>query len=403
MSVSSATISCSNLWKVFGPDPESILDIADNGVTKQDLLEQTGHVIAIKDASFDIHEEEIFVVMGLSGSGKSTLVRCLNRLIEPTKGDITIKGADLSAMTDDELREMRRNDLSMVFQHFGLLPHRSVKDNVSFGLEIRGEHGQDKEEKAAQAIDHVGLKGWERSRIHELSGGMQQRVGLARAIANGSDILLMDEPFSALDPLIRRQMQDEFITMRDTMKKTVVFITHDLVEALKLGDRVAIMRDGEIVQLATPQEIVNEPADDYVAEFVKDVPRGQVFAADTVMEQPECVAVSEDSLADIIKAMKKAKASFAFVNDSRGIGRGVLMLDQAEQMLKDGARSADEAADKDYPSTAPGTMLDQCLPLVTEGDVPLAIVDGEGRFLGAVTRQALVQALQSGGGNGNGH
>ncbi len=402
MSVSNATISCSNLWKVFGPHPESVLEVADNGLTKQDLLEQTGHVIAVKDASFEILEDEIFVVMGLSGSGKSTLVRCLNRLIEPTKGDITIKGADLSAMTDDELRELRRNDLSMVFQHFGLLPHRLVEDNVAFGLEIRGEHGQEKDEKVAQAIDQVGLKGWEKSHIHELSGGMQQRVGLARAIAGGAEILLMDEPFSALDPLIRRQMQDEFINMRDTMKRTVVFITHDLVEAQKLGDRVAIMRDGEIVQLATPKEIVSNPVDDYVAEFVKDVPRGQVFAADTIMEQPECVAVSDDSLAEVVKAMKNANTSFAFVTDSHGIGRGVLMLDRAEEMLKDGARSAGEAAHKDFPSTAPGTMLDQCLPLVAEGDVPLAIVDGEGRFLGVITRQALVQAMQSGG-NGNGH
>ncbi len=403
MSASSATITCSNLWKVFGPDPESALEVADSGITKQELLEQTGHVIAVKDASFDILEDEIFVVMGLSGSGKSTLVRCLNRLIEPTKGDITIKGADLSAMTDDELRELRRNDLSMVFQHFGLLPHRSVHDNVAFGLEIRGEHGHDKDEKVAQAIDQVGLKGWEKSRIHELSGGMQQRVGLARAIAGGAEILLMDEPFSALDPLIRRQMQDEFINMRDTMKKTVVFITHDLVEALKLGDRVAIMRDGEIVQLATPQEIVSNPADDYVAEFVKDVPRGQVFAADTVMEQPEVVVVSDDSLAEAVKAMKKADIGFACVTDSHGVGRGVLMLDHAEQMLNDGARSVDEAAHKDYPTTAPSTMLDQCLPLVAEGEIPLAIVDGGGRFLGVITRQALVQAMQSGNGNGNGH
>ncbi len=401
MSASNATITCSNLWKVFGPDPESVLEIAGNGVTKEEVLEQTGHVIAVKDASFDILEDEMFVVMGLSGSGKSTLVRCLNRLIEPTKGDITVKGADLSAMTEEELRELRRNDLSMVFQHFGLLPHRTVEDNVSFGLEIRGEHGHDKDEKTTQAIDQVGLKGWEKNHIHELSGGMQQRVGLARAIAGGAEILLMDEPFSALDPLIRRQMQDEFINMRDTMKKTVVFITHDLVEALKLGDRVAIMRDGEIVQLATPQEIVSNPIDDYVAEFVKDVPRGQVFAADTVMAQPEVVVASDDSLAEAVKAMKKAEVGFAFVTDSRGIGRGVLMLDRAEEMLKDGARSTGEAAHKDYPTTTPGTMLDQCLPLVAEGEIPLAIVDGGGRFLGVVTRQSLIQALQSG--NGNGH
>ena len=403
MSASNATITCNNLWKVFGPDPESVIEVADNGLTKDDVLEQTGHVIAVKDASFDILEDEIFVVMGLSGSGKSTLVRCLNRLIEPTKGDITIKGADLSAMSEDELRELRRHDLSMVFQHFGLLPHRSVEDNVSFGLEIRGEHGHKKEEKAALAIDQVGLKGWEKNHIHELSGGMQQRVGLARAIAGGAEILLMDEPFSALDPLIRRQMQDEFINMRDTMKKTVVFITHDLVEALKLGDRVAIMRDGEIVQLATPMEIVSNPADDYVEEFVKDVPRGQVFAANTIMEQPEVVVVSDDNLAETVKAMRKAKVGFACVTDSRGVGRGMLTLEHAKEMLKDGVNSAYEAAHKDYPTTSPNTMLDQCLPLVAEGEIPLAIVDGGGRFLGVITRQTLIQAMQSSNGNGNGN
>ena len=401
MSVSSSAITCNNLWKIFGPNPESVFEFADDGLTKQNLLEQTGHVIAIKDASFDILEDEIFVVMGLSGSGKSTLVRCLNRLIEPTRGDITIKGTDLSTMTDDELRELRRTDLSMVFQHFGLLPHRLVEGNVAFGLEIRGERGLERDEKVAQAIDQVGLKGWEKSHIHELSGGMQQRVGLARAIAGGAEILLMDEPFSALDPLIRRQMQDEFINMRDTMKKTVVFITHDLVEALKLGDRVAIMRDGEIIQLATPMDIVSNPADDYVAEFVKDVPRGQVFVADAIMGQPECVALSDDNLTDVVKAMKNANTGFAFVTDTNGTSRGVVTMDRAEELLKSGAGSVGEAADENFPSAAPNTFLDQCLPLVAEGDIPLAILDANGRLVGVITRQTLVQAMQSTNGNGN--
>ncbi len=210
-------IFCQNLWKVFGPNPESVVDLVNDGVTKQEVLEQTGHVIAVKDVSFEVRENEIFVVMGLSGSGKSTLVRCINRLIEPTKGTILIGGTDLAQMDDVELRKLRRNKLSMVFQHFGLLPHRSVMANVAFSLEIRGERGKEREEKVRQALEQVGLKGWEKSRIHELSGGMQQRVGLARALAVDPDIMLMDEPFSALDPLIRRQMQDEFISLRSVV------------------------------------------------------------------------------------------------------------------------------------------------------------------------------------------
>jgi glycine betaine/proline transport system ATP-binding protein len=403
MPESNVSISCRNVWKVFGPDPESVLEAAGNGISKQEVLDESGHVIAVKDVSFDIQDDEIFVVMGLSGSGKSTLIRCINRLIEPTKGEIMISGEDLAAMDDKRLRELRRHSLSMVFQHFGLLPHRTVEDNVAFGLEIRGEHGHAKEEKVAQALEQVGLKGWEGNRIHELSGGMQQRVGLARALAGGADILLMDEPFSALDPLIRRQMQDEFINMRATMKKTVVFITHDLIEALKLGDRVAIMRDGEIVQLATPQDIVSNPADEYVSEFVKDVPRGQVFAADTVMELPKVMVTDDRSLDEMIAEMKKAEVDCAFVTDSMGRIRGVSRLDDAEESLKSGVRRAGEAVNRDFPSAEPSTILDQCLPLVADQDIPIAILDGRRRLLGVVTRAALIQAMQSSNGNGNGH
>jgi glycine betaine/proline transport system ATP-binding protein len=404
MPENSVTISCQHLWKVFGSNPTSILDAVDEGLSKQEVLEQTGHVIAVKDVSFDIREDEIFVVMGLSGSGKSTLVRCINRLIEPTSGEIYIDGENLAAMDEKDLRELRRHKLSMVFQHFGLLPHRSVADNVAFGLEVRGEHGEEKAEKVAAALEQVGLKGWEKSRIHELSGGMQQRVGLARALAGGAEILLMDEPFSALDPLIRRQMQDEFINMRTTMKKTVVFITHDLIEALKLGDRVAIMRDGEIVQLGTPQDIVSKPADEYVAEFVKDVPRGQVFPAESIMARPQVLVTPGHDLADVVAAMKSQGITFAFVTEARGRLCGVVTLDQAEESLRTGARSAGEAMRREYPSAEPSTVLDQCLPLVAEKDVPIAILDKDRRLLGIVTRQTLVQALQSDGAGGdNGH
>ncbi len=401
MSGKKVNILCQNVWKVFGPQPESVFDAINNGATKQDILEQTGHVIAVKDVSFEVYENEIFVVMGLSGSGKSTLVRCLNRLIEPTRGTILVDGADLAQMNDTKLRELRRYKLSMVFQNFGLLPHRSVQDNVTFSLEVRGEHGKERREKVVRALELVGLKGWEKSQIYELSGGMQQRVGLARALAVESEILLMDEPFSALDPLIRRQMQDEFINLRSTVKKTVVFITHDLLEALKLGDRIAIMKDGEIIQLGTPQQIVSEPADDYVQEFVKDVPRGQVIPVESVMEQPPVLAHSEQSLEEVIERMTANEVNVAFVVDADGRLKGITTMERAVTSRGKGLTKAGEAAQEGFASTSPNTRLEECLPLVAEEDTPVAVLGEQQRLLGVVTRTALIRAMQSGNGANN--
>jgi len=369
-------------------------------MTKQEVLEQTGHVIAVKDVSFEVHENEIFVVMGLSGSGKSTLVRCINRLIEPTKGTILIGGTDLAQMDDVGLRKLRRNKLSMVFQHFGLLPHRSVSDNVALGLEIRGERGREREEKVRQALEQVGLKGWEKSLIHELSGGMQQRVGLARALAAGSEILLMDEPFSALDPLIRRQMQDEFINLRDTVKRTVVFITHDLLEALKLGDRVAIMKDGVIVQIGTPQEIVDQPADDYVSEFVKDVPRGKVVSVESIMEQPTVSVTIDRNLQDVIEEMMTKQDTTAFVVDTDGRLKGVVTMEEAIESIQNEVTRAGDAVKEEYNSTSPDTPVEQCLSIAAN-DIPVVVLDDNKHLLGVVTRQALIAVMQSDNGNSN--
>jgi len=399
MSEEEVGIFCQNLWKVFGPNPESIFDLLNNGTSKQEILEQTGHVIAVKDASFEVHENEIFVIMGLSGSGKSTLVRCINRLIEPTRGTILVDGIDIAQMNHVELRELRRHKLSMVFQNFGLLPHRTVQDNVAFGLEVRGEHGKARQEKVMQALELVGLKGWEKSRIYELSGGMQQRVGLARALAAESEIVLMDEPFSALDPLIRRQMQDEFINLRSAMKRTVVFITHDLLEALKLGDRIAIMKDGEIVQIGTSQEIVGQPADEYVSEFVKDVPRGQVIPVENIMEQPPVLVRSEQSLEEAIEGMKEKRVTVAFVIDSDGRIKGITTMEQAIASVRSGVTKAEEVAQQEFPSTSPETPAEQILHLVAEGNVPVAVLDEKKHLLGVVTRSALIQAMQSDNGN----
>ncbi|MFG3046620.1 glycine betaine/L-proline ABC transporter ATP-binding protein [Streptomyces sp. NPDC048241] len=272
------------LWKVFGPKPERVpADPELAALSPAELRAETGCTAAVRDVSFEVRKGEVFVVMGLSGSGKSTLVRCLTRLIEPTAGTIAIDGEDVRAMDRGRLRELRRHRAAMVFQHFGLLPHRTVLDNVAYGLEIQGMGRAERREKAAEVVAKVGLAGMEKRRPGQLSGGQRQRVGLARALAVDPEVLLFDEPFSALDPLIRRDMQDEVARLHEEEGRTMVFITHDLSEALKLGDRIALMRDGRVVQLGTPEEIVNSPADDYVREFVRDVPREQVVTCRTAM------------------------------------------------------------------------------------------------------------------------
>jgi glycine betaine/proline transport system ATP-binding protein len=279
-------LSVQGLWKVFGPRADKIVGSPEANLSRAELLAKTGCTAAVRDVSFDVSPGEVFVVMGLSGSGKSTLVRCLTRLIEPTAGNVLIDGEDVVAMSDSRLRELRRKHVSMVFQHFGLLPHRKVIDNVAYGLEIRGDGKAERRAKAQELVDLVGLTGNENAYPDQLSGGMQQRVGLARALAVDPSVLLFDEPFSALDPLIRRDMQNEVIRLHHEVGKTMVFITHDLQEALKLGDRILIMRDGALVQMGTPAEVVGAPADDYVRDFVSEVPRSHVLTLSWVMRQP---------------------------------------------------------------------------------------------------------------------
>ncbi|MER7758720.1 glycine betaine/L-proline ABC transporter ATP-binding protein [Streptomyces sp. NPDC097619] len=283
-SAEGSVFSVRNLWKVFGPKPERVpADPELAALDAAELRERTGCTAAVRDVSFDVRKGEVFVVMGLSGSGKSTLVRCLTRLIEPTSGTLSIDGEDVLAMDPSRLRELRRHRAAMVFQHFGLLPHRTVLDNVAYGLEIQGVGRGERRERAAEFVTKVGLDGMEGRRPGQLSGGQQQRVGLARALAVDPEVLLFDEPFSALDPLIRRDMQEEVVRLHREEGRTMVFITHDLSEALRLGDRIALMRDGRIVQLGTPEEIVGSPADDYVRDFVRDVPREQVLTVRSAM------------------------------------------------------------------------------------------------------------------------
>jgi glycine betaine/proline transport system ATP-binding protein len=285
--VTEATVSCRNVWKVYGPHADRIVGSPDASLSRQELLEKTGCVAAVRDVSFDVTEGEVFVVMGLSGSGKSTLVRMINRLHDPTAGQVLIDGEDVVQLDDERLRDIRRRKISMVFQHFGLFPHRRIVENVAFGLEVQGIDKDVRNAKADEVLNTVGLGGWGNSYPDELSGGMQQRVGLARAFAVDPKVMLYDEPFSALDPLIRRDMQDEVIRLQHETGKTMVFITHDLPEALRLGDRIAIMRDGAIVQLGTPEDLVGSPADDYVQNFVRDIPRSHVLTLRWIMRPAE--------------------------------------------------------------------------------------------------------------------
>jgi glycine betaine/proline transport system ATP-binding protein len=282
------TLTVESLWKVFGPKgkADNLIGTPEADLPRSEMLSRTGCVAAVKDITFDVAPGEVFVVMGLSGSGKSTLVRCLTRLIEPTAGTVTIDGNNMTSASQSKLRDLRRTYVSMVFQHFGLLPHRQVIDNVAYGLEIRGVSKPERRKRAGEIVDLVGLSGYENSFPDQLSGGMQQRVGLARALAGDPSLLLFDEPFSALDPLIRRDMQNEVIRLQEDLQKTMVFITHDLQEALKLGDRILIMRDGEVVQIGSPAEIVANPADEYVRDFVSDVPRSHVLTLKYVMREP---------------------------------------------------------------------------------------------------------------------
>jgi glycine betaine/proline transport system ATP-binding protein len=320
--------SVRNLWKVFGPKADKIPgDSSVAGLNAQELREQTGCTAAVRDVSFDVHKGEVFVVMGLSGSGKSTLVRCLTRLIEPTSGNLEMDGEDVRAMDRGALRELRRRRAAMVFQHFGLLPHRSVVDNVAYGLEIQGVGKAERRERAGEMVDKVGLAGLEKRRPGQLSGGQQQRVGLARALAVDPEVLLFDEPFSALDPLIRRDMQEEVVRLHREEGRTMVFITHDLAEALRVGDRIALMRDGEIVQLGTPEEIVGSPADDYVRDFVRDVPREQVLTVRRAMrpaepgESDQGPALGPDTLiSDAIEAVARFGGAARVVDDGRCLG-----------------------------------------------------------------------------------
>ncbi|HEY8394785.1 MAG TPA: glycine betaine/L-proline ABC transporter ATP-binding protein, partial [Thermaerobacter sp.] len=353
-----AEIVVENLYKVFGPAPREAVELARQGLSKTEILRRTGHTLAVAGASFTVRSGEIFVVMGLSGSGKSTLLRCLNRLIEPTSGRILLDGQDITALSQRELLELRRNRIAMVFQHFALLPHRTVLGNVEYGLEIRGVPREQRRERALAALETVGLADWASSYPTELSGGMQQRVGLARALATDADVLLMDEAFSALDPLIRREMQDELLQLQADLNRTIVFITHDLGEALKLGDRIAIMRDGRIVQVDTPEGILARPANEYVENFTEDVDRSKVFTARNVMRRPETVR-DTDGPRVALRKMEELQLSSVFVVDRERRLRGVVTADDVLAAARRGEQTLQPVVRADVPTCSPDTTLSE--------------------------------------------
>ena len=386
-------ISVRSLWKVFGKNAEWVLAPENRAKDKADILSQMGCVVALQDASFDVAHGETFVVMGLSGSGKSTLVRCLIRLIEPTAGEIMIDDQDILGYDEKQLTEIRRSKIAMVFQHYGLLPHRRVKDNAAWGLEVQGMDKAARYARTQEVLDLVGLTGWEQAYPRELSGGMQQRVGLARALAVDPDILLMDEPFSGLDPLIRRNMQDELVRLQKELHKTIVFITHDLTEALKIGDSIAIMRDGKIVQIGSPEDIVLSPADEYVGEFTRDVRRESILTAASVMVAPNVVTFSHQGPQTALNAMRSNASSEAFVVDPSSVYLGILTLDRAQSAVRAGAESLEEYLENSAPSVTPDTSLEELIPASMVSDLPIPVVGSDGKLVGEVRRATLGRTI----------
>ena len=389
-------IEVKNLTKIFGRNARQSLKYLDEGLSKDEILKKTGHTVGVNRASFSVEEGEIFVIMGLSGSGKSTLVRLINRLIEPTEGNIFIDGEDLSNMDKSALREIRRKKLGMVFQRFALFPHRTVLENAEFGFEIQNVSKEEREKKATEALEMVGLGGYLHQKPSQLSGGMQQRVGIARALTNDPEVLLMDEAFSALDPLIRKDMQDELIELQAKMKKTILFITHDLDEALKLGDKIALMRDGSIVQVGTPEEILVNPANDYVEKFVEDVDRSKILTAENIMKRPETINIERHGPRVAIEKMREEGISSILVIDSKRQLQGYVMAEDALEATNKEVRDLHDILRTDIQKVAKDTPMNDIFNIIYDSPIPVAVVDNE-RLEGIIVRGAVIAGLAEDG------
>jgi len=389
-----------NVSKVFGDNPRKAMAMLKEGKGKDEIQAKTGSVVGVNNVSFNVNEGEIVVVMGLSGSGKSTLVRCINRLFEPTSGEIIVDGQDVTKLNTGQLREFRREKFGMVFQNFALFPHRTVVHNVEFGLEIQNADKTVRREKADKALELVGLKGWGEKYPSELSGGMQQRVGLARALALDPDILLMDEAFSALDPLIRRDMQDELISLQQSMRKTIVFISHDLDEALKLGDRIVLMKDGAVVQIGTPEDILMKPSNEYVAKFVEEVDITKVLTAESIMKKSQDVAyLNTDGPRAAMRKMKNNAIASLFVLDKEGRVHGIVFADEVAKLIEKGEKNLEPAIIKDIAKVKPDTPASELFPLMQGISHPVAVVDENNKLKGIIVKGLLMAAIAERGGN----
>ncbi|HEL0648207.1 glycine betaine/L-proline ABC transporter ATP-binding protein [Streptococcus equi subsp. zooepidemicus] len=381
-----------HLSKLFGKKQKAALEMVKAGKSKSAIFKKTGVTVGVYDASFEVQEGEIFVIMGLSGSGKSTLVRMLNRLIEPSTGSILLEGKDISKMSVDQLREVRRHDINMVFQSFALFPHKTILENTEFGLELRGVPKQERREIAKRALDHSGLLEVKDQYPDQLSGGMQQRVGLARALANSPKILLMDEAFSALDPLIRRDMQDELLELQETTKQTIIFISHDLNEALRIGDRIALMKDGQIMQIGTGEDILTNPANDFVREFVEDVDRSKVLTAQHIMIKPITTTVDLDGPQVALNRMHNEEVSMLMATNRRRQLIGSLTADGAIE-ARQKKLPLSEVIDRNVRTVSKDTVITDILPLIYDSSAPIAVTDEQHRLLGVIIRGRVLEAL----------
>ncbi len=395
-------IEVSGLYKIFGANPSAALPLIEQGCAKEEVFEKTGQTIGVHGAELSIRKGETFVVMGLSGSGKSTLVRLLNRLIEPTSGSVHINGQDVTSMSRKKLIELRRRDLAMVFQSFALMPHRTVLDNAAFGLEVAGEARDKRRQRAREALDQVGLEANADSYPDELSGGMQQRVGLARALATDPSIMLMDEAFSALDPLIRTEMQDQLLELQQQQARTVVFISHDLDEAMRIGDRIAIMQNGKVVQVGTPEEIVTKPANDYVRSFFYGVDIAQVFTAADIMDKQQVTVVERPGMGvrAALESLRRYDRNYAVVVDSGGRYEGLVSADSLAQTVSRPGESVFRDAFEDLDPIGPEGLLEDLIGRCAQTSAPIPVVADDGRYLGTVSRSRLLRTLDRTSDNG---
>ncbi len=387
-------IKAENLYKVFDGKGQKEIELLKDGMSKDDILEKTGATVGINNASFEVEEGEIFVIMGLSGSGKSTLLRCINRLVEPTAGSVKVDGTDVTELNKDELREFRKEKFGMVFQNFALFPYRSVLENAEFGLEIEGVDKDKRRKKAMKALKQVGLEGYEDQKPDQLSGGMQQRVGLARALAVDTDILLMDEPFSALDPLIKKDMQDKLLDLYEHIDKTIVFITHDLDEALKLGDRIAIMKDGEIVQVGNHEEILTNAENDYVEEFVQDVNRSRVLTAEDIMDKPRAVLYKQDGLRTALHKMRHNELGSIFVLGENRKYRGIVTIEDVVESINKDKDNLDQII-KEVPLAKPDESVNDLFSKIADINTPLPVLDENQKLKGIIVKTHVVANLAS--------